>query len=56
MVREQDMKGTRKKHNATFKPTFPGFPVVVGRRIARSGVLGSGKRAPRPQEAVETAG
>jgi hypothetical protein len=30
--------------------------VVVGRRIARSDVLGNGKRAPRPQEAVEQRG
>jgi hypothetical protein len=33
-------------------PTFSGFPVVVGRRIARSGVLGNSNRTPRPQEAV----
>jgi hypothetical protein len=33
-------------------PTFPGFAVVVRGRIARSGVLGGGKRAPHPQEAV----
>jgi hypothetical protein len=38
------------------EPTFPGFPVVVERRIARSGVLGNGKRAPHPQAVVETAG
>jgi hypothetical protein len=38
------------------QPTFPGFPVVVGRRVARSGVSGNGKRASRPQEAVETPG
>jgi hypothetical protein len=38
-----------------YYPTFPGFPVIVGRRIALSGVLGNGKRARRRQEAVETA-
>jgi hypothetical protein len=37
-------------------PTFPGFPVLVGAGSPHSGILGSGKRAPRPQEAVETAG
>jgi hypothetical protein len=30
--------------------------VVVGRNIARSGVLGNCKRAPRLQKAVESAG
>jgi nucleoside-diphosphate-sugar epimerase len=39
-----------------YNPTFPGFPVVVGRRMARSGVFGNGRRAPRPQKAVQTAG
>ena len=39
-----------------YYPTFPGFPVVVGRRIARSGTVGNAKLASRPQEAVEIAG
>jgi hypothetical protein len=38
-----------------FEPIFPGFPVVIGLRIAGSGVLRNGKRASRvgsPEEGL----